>query len=109
MCIDLSAHSLREHPRVCGENRPEHMATVTSEGTSPRMRGKHWEDGLDNWKRLEHPRVCGENQLVRIFFLFSLGTSPRARGKLAWSSRVRAGFRNIPACAGKTDAWLRGW
>ena len=38
--VGVSGAWVTEHPRVRGENRPEHMATVTSEGTSPRARGK---------------------------------------------------------------------
>ena len=114
--------TLKEHPRVRGENiffiPPAHRPF----GTSPRARGKREEYGftppiernipacagktvpspLRRSCSSEHPRVRGENlddwrQLVGIE-----GTSPRARGKHSPSMFSTSSSRNIPACAGKT-------
>ena len=105
-----------------GENRPEHMATVTSEGTSPRARGKRCAEGhvrvvfrnipacagktkdINFWfsKHEEHPRVRGENSCDDGLWRAPPGTSPRARGKLRKRFRPETHRRNIPACAGKT-------
>ena len=50
----------------------------------------------------EHPRVRGENTTVLIGRWSAIGTSPRARGKQDVMDDLRFGYRNIPACAGKT-------
>ena len=69
----------------------------------PAYAGKTQSTILHGLASAEHPRVCGENFSITKTDFEALGTSPRMRGKLAWSSPVRAGFRNIPAYAGKTD------
>ena len=100
--VGVSGAWVTEHPRVRGENRPEHMATVTSEGTSPRARGK--QHLLRN--RFVQPRnipaCAGKTTLCASLFPINLGTSPRARGKPGPRAHEYRGVRNIPACAGKT-------
>ena len=111
-----------EHPRVCGENVSDPSTWTASEGTSPRMRGKHRIAGNMTYqprnipayagKTLwtvddllfygEHPRVCGENLVDTIVSNQSEGTSPRMRGKHELAFAVRKTARNIPAYAGKT-------
>ena len=62
------------------------------------------------WSGQEHPRVRGENIVSTIMIILGEGTSPRARGKLfhEWVNSMSS--RNIPACAGKTQApTLFGW
>ena len=52
----------------------------------------------------EHPRVRGENLYGRPGVGKTPGTSPRARGKRAEKPAYQNFRRNIPACAGKTEA-----
>ena len=111
-----------EHPRVCGENRPLRGCWGGGEGTSPRMRGKHFlivdpcaGDGNipayagktlqlqpDQVILEEHPRVCGENSRRPAPCGTFIGTSPRMRGKRFTASGPGCGGGNIPAYAGKT-------
>ena len=111
------------HPRVCGENsiRSERLDRQT--GSSPRVRGKLTGEGfIQGLNRLipacagktralgkvrsaakAHPRVCGENRLGKITMPYEEGSSPRVRGKPVFRGSLRAGYRLIPACAGKTS------
>ena len=111
-----------EHPRVCGENRPLRGCWGGGEGTSPRMRGKHFlivdpcaGDGNipayagktlqlqpDQVILEEHPHVCGENSRRPAPCGTFIGTSPRMRGKRFTASGPGCGGGNIPAYAGKT-------
>ena len=50
----------------------------------------------------EHPRVYGENTGQEVRDGAPVGTSPRVRGKLLDWDMKGAGYRNIPACTGKT-------
>ena len=114
-----------EHPRVCGENIATGFCKSNQYGTSPRMRGKllHGQvrgqvlrnipayAGKTPWRTVrytphqEHPRVCGENPNLGFTLGDPHGTSPRMRGKPYWCGAFHAGFRNIPAYAGKTLWW----
>ena len=112
----------RAHPRVCGENCFNERCLGTSEGSSPRVRGKPGIKPLSMMLQglipacagktpvrddstapgRAHPRVCGENRC----FLRGCGTgggsSPRVRGKLRQALDQGRDDRLIPACAGKT-------
>ena len=111
-----------EHPRVCGENDATKPWSVSSTGTSPRMRGKLAQFlfpalaernipayagktlliSRNCFTCTEHPRVCGENASPFCLRTLASGTSPRMRGKLLMSSPPGGVMRNIPAYAGKT-------
>ena len=114
--------TMREHPRVRGENTNFFQFFRPKYGTSPRARGKQIRTRGDSHIRGnipacagktkfgsksthqtgEHPRVRGENYRPLWGGRGRGGTSPRARGKLTvWQLR-RISPRNIPACAGKT-------
>ena len=105
------------------------MARCTSvpvKGTSPRMRGKHETQLVDDvflrnipahagktsWCDVkhvgagEHPRACGENKRLGLMRWGPPGTSPRMRGKLWPGHFGRPGSRNIPAHAGKTSVLM---
>ena len=89
------------HPRVCGENDPDHHVITFYSGSSPRVRGKHERQRkLRDTHRLipacagktmssssfvspgqAHPRVCGENTMERPEYRVHPGSSPRVRGK----------------------------
>ena len=110
------------HPRACGENRSSRVSRPTTDGSSPRMRGKlealqgrpvrhgfipaHAGKTASSPSRScpesVHPRACGENTVSVVAPRARSGSSPRMRGKLsAWKvGREVQGF--IPAHAGKT-------
>ena len=110
------------HPHVCGENDPIVLPERLLQGSSPRVRGKHWDwavpgagcglipacagktasDRLDHQERSAHPRVCGENDLAGADSQAEWGSSPRVRGKRRPHPRLRSPVGLIPACAGKT-------
>ena len=107
-----------------GENEGRASTRFWHEGTSPRVRGKHWA-GSTRWcpsrnisactgktARLgheggglpEHPRVYGENAKDGSRKIAHNGTSPRVRGKPCEYSETLWKRRNIPACTEKTVA-----
>ena len=111
------------HPRVCGENKVNPFTQPTTEGSSPRVRGKRSGVSQAQVSRglipacagktpscppgsgmsAAHPRVCGENPAPEKNPRIRSGSSPRVRGKRAYGAwRLRL-CRLIPACAGKTS------
>ena len=119
---NLTTLSMREHPRVRGENVVDNTKAEKEAGTSPRARGKlmcfssHFRDRGNipacagktrktlpgRTTKREHPRVRGENIKAYSRYFWLRGTSPRARGKHYLNGDCPPGKRNIPACAGKT-------
>ena len=111
----------RVHPRVCGGSVFSMTLAQSSEGTSPRVRGKPasrfrtssinryipacageastTSSGMVRPK--VHPRVCGGSCNPDQSASRSIGTSPRVRGKPHRAPALpdRAGY--IPACAGE--------
>ena len=89
------------HPRVCGENLAASKSAWAWMGSSPRVRGKPWQDitaavtsrlipacagktlrrGLFRLVFRAHPRVCGENIAPALDDITVAGSSPRVRGK----------------------------
>ena len=71
----------KDHPRACGANNGNRKRTGNPNGSSPRMRGKHWKDyhkgstvriipahagqtggcRIFSTRRTDHPRACGAN------------------------------------------------
>ena len=51
----------------------------------------------------------GEKSSVRQSYSGKKGSPPRARGKVTEEIIVCAGVGITPACAGKSQGWLRGW
>ena len=118
------ALALRDHPRVCGENRDCGKLEKEYRGSPPRVRGKHRASYCKtHLKRItpacagktlrvhrlaarqgDHPRVCGENACANNLVRDTLGSPPRVRGKLRKIHRMLAAQRITPACAGKTQA-----
>ena len=117
------------HPRVCGENDNATALQCARHGSSPRVRGKLDERGLDALPpRLipacagktprprcgtsspgAHPRVCGENLAQPGEDTAAAGSSPRVRGKLLQPLQKPLWLGLIPACAGKTSALGSRW
>ena len=112
-----------DHPRVCGEKRPDRQLTGWPLGSPPRMRGKVlYRSGPDAGGRItpayagksytrtcyaynvrDHPRVCGEKVGMGYRGKAPVGSPPRMRGKVYAhrSARVRCGI--TPAYAGKSS------
>ena len=100
LVVHLLVRLKPEHPRVCGENRPLRGCWGGGEGTSPRMRGKHFlivdpcaGDGNipayagktlqlqpDQVILEEHPRVCGKTASSSLLSS-SLAEHPRVCGE----------------------------
>ena len=117
---------VRDHPRVCGENKEPSAGCGRRPGSPPRVRGKPGQickrhDGrgitpacagktsLDRSGQRnsgDHPRVCGENNRFEQHDQGRKGSPPRVRGKPCSLRAVRPTVGITPACAGKT---LRKW
>ena len=113
--------SVRDHPRVCGEKRPDWKNEVELVGSPPRVRGKDYSLAVfgacigitpacagksrdahsqKNCGR-DHPRVCGEKQSRLRGSFFLRGSPPRVRGKAKKVDAQNLHQGITPACAGK--------
>ena len=92
----------RDHPRACGEHSTTRSFTHYFEGSSPRMRGTLFDEGVvDSYRGIipahagntvsawpvpgsirDHPRACGEHVEVYESVFAVRGSSPRMRGTL---------------------------
>ena len=110
------------HPRACGEHDPRPWIKITTEGSSPRMRGTLL--GLACWLRAAglipahagntghsgskrgftgaHPRACGEHGVDEARAALKKGSSPRMRGTLSQVGGFLSDTGLIPAHAGNT-------
>ena len=111
-----------DHPRVCGEKAPRHLALCCILGSPPRVRGKarHLVRGAVKrgitpacaGKRepppafracgRDHPRVCGEKRAARRAAAGRAGSPPRVRGKVNDIRFRKTNSGITPACAGKS-------
>ena len=113
--------SPRDHPRVCGEHVTPWRDSEAILGSSPRMRGTHFQPNANNKRggiipayagntlglsisivdTQDHPRVCGEH--VRSFSGMEghLGSSPRMRGTPWYSPAIPANSRDHPRVCGE--------
>ena len=118
--------TLREHPRVRGEDEPHRWMRSDATGTPPRARGRRKPvllltplagntpacagktkcSTLETSHEREHPRVRGEDVPLNAADGLTLGTPPRARGRLSLFVFPDGEFGNTPACAGKTRRHL---
>ncbi len=110
------------HPRVCGEHTINARFFSGPSGSSPRVRGTHFDERrrLMQWRFIPacagntheirasrvpqsvHPRVCGEHYPEQRDAVAEGGSSPRVRGTRRGVIARRGGSRFIPACAGNT-------
>ncbi len=121
-----STHTLREdHPRVCGEKRPELSRPGAPLGSPPRMRGKAVLSATSfsfagitpayagksasccspESAARDHPRVCGEKAQREGSAMWHKGSPPRMRGKVVHFAIDGFGQRITPAYAGKSIWW----
>ena len=116
------AQPSRAHPRAGGENTVHEAVNGLLQGSSPRGRGKHSANPVEDARagliparagktpkvvsryssRAAHPRAGGENRRPPPFHREKSGSSPRGRGKHHGPARHRRITRLIPARAGKT-------
>ena len=121
-CRRPSARSAWDHPRACGEHAGVDPLTLSTVGSSPRLRGTRSFSSSSSalfgiipalagntypsmWSsatRWDHPRACGEHLVCSLKLVFSLGSSPRLRGTLEPWSRKHTHQGIIPALAGNT-------
>ena len=113
----------KDHPRGCGENYHRGGSSKMTNGSPPRMRGKHShkENEADN-RRItpadagktvrvcirrvaiqDHPRGCGENLSGFRIDSLLIGSPPRMRGKQNGNHVTMWNLRITPADAGKTQ------
>ena len=117
---DSRSGKWRDHPRVCGEQHPNHHHRKEGEGSPPRVRGtafllgflpgRIWitpacagnshGDGRKNPGTKDHPRVCGEQAWAALAWRDWWGSPPRVRGTVGESKEKLVQNRITPACAG---------
>ena len=118
---------LRDHPRVCGEQRLMALLKQSVLGSSPRVRGTEIvchlicrsvgiipacagnrtnNSGCLRAPR-DHPRVCGEQPETCKPPTTPLGSSPRVRGTATLDAAASAFLGIIPACAGNSAPSLQ--
>ena len=122
-----AAFSIRDHPRVCGENAKIMLNSLYGKGSPPRVRGKRLKAAITvvpigitpacagktcpsratRAASRDHPRVCGENWDGEGMADKRSGSPPRVRGKHFENRREFRLARITPACAGKTQARRR--
>ena len=108
------------HPRGCGERVELIGPAGTEDGSSPRVRGTHVEQGSADWLARfipagagnaatpprqpwaspVHPRGCGERPHDRVRVGNARGSSPRVRGTPVPANSSKLPRRFIPAGAG---------
>ncbi len=94
----------REHPRAGGDDYATLAATVGSQGTPPRWRGRHLRRVRRRGRTTstEHPRAGGDDLTNDVAPAGDIGTPPRWRGRRAGSGGRQGPHRNTPALAGTT-------
>ena len=119
--IAITAPTIKDHPRACGEKSTTQSSPRTRVGSPPRMRGKDG-NGIPFFVKTritpahagksqsspynapctgDHPRACGEKFIARNENTPVAGSPPRMRGKVI-PTNVREGVTRItPAHAGK--------
>ena len=114
-----------DHPRACGEHHYLLQDDITSEGSSPRLRGaqrgRHVivdghgiipalagstdASGNPIGTQKDHPRACGEHSMYSDALLSSAGSSPRLRGAPHHAGNNALDGGIIPALAGSTPRY----
>ena len=111
-----------DHPRAGGEHLLNPYSYWKSIGSSPRWRGTHHANGMENHSPriipalagnttteslyalsvADHPRAGGEHRAEIFEHLVKYGSSPRWRGTLTNEEPLAGVLRIIPALAGNT-------
>ena len=118
----ISAMSIRDHPRMRGEDTRNRQPFQTNFGSPPHARGRRFAvaSHRDNkgitpacagktrrapaapGRTRDHPRMRGEDERRRLLADHEAGSPPHARGRLRPRNRPVAHTGITPACAGKT-------
>ena len=118
---------VRDHPRMCGEHPKNTQKIDTPTGSSPHVRGAHYEIELVKERRGiipacagstdhsghprrpagDHPRMCGEHPILSAVTSAPTGSSPHVRGALYFLFCCCGVVGIIPACAGSTSPFRR--
>ena len=113
----------RDHPRMCGEHRPQRKAISAMPGSSPHVRGARTllhrvgsREGIipacagstffpvgSGPHCRDHPRMCGEHLGPPLAISVPEGSSPHVRGALGSGDLSVQPYGIIPACAGSTN------
>ena len=113
---------IRDHPRMCGEHRPQRKAISAMPGSSPHVRGARTllhrvgsREGIipacagstffpvgSGPHCRDHPRMCGEHLESLNPTSPTQGSSPHVRGAHGHVSCHVGAIGIIPACAGST-------
>ncbi len=116
----LKLSSMKDHPRVCGEqlhvqsclpallgSPPRVRGTVISvfifsadKGITPACAGNRPFSGMFTPCIKDHPRVCGEQATWTMAAEAAEGSPPRVRGTARWRGEVELLAGITPACAG---------
>ena len=121
--VQRSSSTVRDHPRMRGEDRIPVAGQSVGDGSPPHARGRRQEDRRDfvairitpacagktrssaavGIATGDHPRMRGEDDAATRWCRSPSGSPPHARGRLqgAFPDRPRRGI--TPACAGKTN------
>ena len=122
-CPKNPARLRQKHPRIRGENTPQHLAGGRITETSPHTRGEHrrsvfmrarqgnipayagrTDAKAEKTAQLEkHPRIRGENEGFRNIRGKIKETSPHTRGERGLGFGAPLLHGNIPAYAGRTS------
>ena len=113
----------RDHPRGCGAHKIPLRWPTGAMGSSPRVRGSHWHEGIHlhdkgiipagagltislcpcQHESGDHPRGCGAHCKERWLPRNQKGSSPRVRGSQVFAPERIPVDGIIPAGAGLTD------
>ena len=114
----------RNHPRVCGEHPMSTPMSAPAAGSSPCVRGTHFNRAREGrvfgiipacagntlrskrqtCRMRDHPRVCGEHRVGEYLETDGPGSSPRVRETQLCHLQGCNPRGIIPACAGNTSA-----
>ena len=112
--------AVKDHPRVCGEQRQSPSSSQLAVGSPPRVRGTVGQP-FQSIRRhgitpacagnsisaippatasKDHPRVCGEQRTSTLPALLAQGSPPRVRGTVFFANHGHKAKGITPACAG---------
>ena len=121
--VGFETAAVTVHPRACGEQSGSASCSISTSGSSPRMRGtgalnadpahnrrfipahagNRCQGALRQERRAVHPRACGEQSVGSRLAMPPAGSSPRMRGTARRFKSRDADTRFIPAHAGNRD------
>ena len=125
----ISAMSIRDHPRMRGEDTRNRQPFQTNFGSPPHARGRRFAvaSHRDNkgitpacagktrrapaapGRTRDHPRMRGEDTPRSPPPEWTSGSPPHARGRRPLLASQQRLLRITPACAGKTGGGVLGW